>query len=37
MVTDIEIRMLIEAAVNEFNKKFGEGSTGSDADEEAGD
>lgn len=37
VITDIEIRMLIEAAVNEFNKKFGEGSTGSDAGEEAGD
>lgn len=37
IITDIEIRMLIEAAVNEFNKKFGEGSTGSDAGEEGGD
>lgn len=37
VITDIEIRMLIEAAVNEFNKKFSEGSTGSDAGEEAGD
>lgn len=36
-ITDMEIRMLIEAAVNEFNKKFSEGTTGTDIGEKAGD
>lgn len=36
-ITDIEVRMLIEAAVNEFNKSFNGGSEGEDTSEKDGE